>query len=72
MNDRGNMGAHLKQLMPAQEVMLHTLNWLEQTFEGHCGVLDLEWETGALTLYGHDCGDYRKQFNKIVKGVWNG
>ena len=66
------MGAHAKQLTSIQETMFHTLNWLEQTFEGHCGVLDIELETGALTLYGHDCGDYRKQFNKIVKGVWNG
>ena len=66
------MGAHRKELNKIQETMLATLNWLENSFDGHCGVLDIEWETGALTLYGHDCADYRNRFNKIVKGVMNG
>jgi len=63
------MGAHKRGMTSIENTMLHTLNWLENSFEGHCGVLDIEWETGALILYGNDCTEYRNKFNEIMEGV---
>lgn len=63
--------AYKQSMTPIQETMIHLVNWMEHAYTGHCMVLNIDLDTGALALFGTDCSDFRNQFNKIVRGVYN-
>jgi hypothetical protein len=64
--------AKLKNLNNRQTTLLHSVNWLENTFDGHCYVMDVNFDSGAMQLFGKDSGEFRRQVKAMMKGVYNG
>jgi hypothetical protein len=62
--------AKMDKLTTEEAALMHVLNWMEVAYEGTAVVLDVDYETGAVTLFGPESAAFRLELNKIMGGVY--
>jgi hypothetical protein len=66
------MAAYPMRLDQLSQGFLHTLNWMEQAYDERVLVMDIEFEHGNVSLYGHpkDTKQFRDELGEIMTGLF--
>ena len=59
-----------QKLTTEEKALMHVLNWMEVSYDGSCVVLDVDFDTGAVMLFGPEASTFRHELNKIMSGVY--
>ena len=61
------MGAHPVPMSISEQAVYHCIMWLEHAYNDEVMVLDVDFETGRVTLYGEP--ERTKEFNKQLEAM---